>query len=299
MKKIPVILLLAFTLIACNKERYIDYSEWYKNVEVADDREQMKVMSFNFRNDDGSETPDKQWSTRVSGICAMLKETNPVVVGGQELRGSNIENVLSALPQYSCYGRDLATGGELSAGGEADAIFYLKDSVEVLDKGVYWLSKTPDEAGSKYNDSAHLRQVTWMHLKKIETGSEFFAFNTHLDNKGEQARVQSIKLITSKLKEINPDNLPMILTGDFNQQAESSIFTGFVGDVVLNARTNASFGDAVYSYNDWGGKAVSMIDYIFYQGFYSVPTFKTINSSWAGVNYISDHWPIVATLKFK
>jgi endonuclease/exonuclease/phosphatase family metal-dependent hydrolase len=42
------------------------------------------------------------------------------------------------------------------------------------------------------------------------------ALNLHFDHIGNVARVKSADLILKKIKEINPKNLPVTLSGDFN-----------------------------------------------------------------------------------
>jgi endonuclease/exonuclease/phosphatase family metal-dependent hydrolase len=45
--------------------------------------------------------------------------------------------------------------------------------------------------------------------------------NLHFDHVGDVARVNSAKLILEKIKELNPKNLPLTLTGDFNLTDDS------------------------------------------------------------------------------
>jgi len=41
-----------------------------------------------------------------------------------------------------------------------------------------------------------------------------------------------------------------------------------------------------------------VIDYIYYRGFSSCPEYETIVNKYENVEYISDHYPIVARLVF-
>ena len=41
-----------------------------------------------------------------------------------------------------------------------------------------------------------------------------------------------------------------------------------------------------------------VIDYIYYDGFSKCVSFETIDKSYGGVKYLSDHYPILAVLKF-
>jgi endonuclease/exonuclease/phosphatase family metal-dependent hydrolase len=62
--------------------------------------------------------------------------------------------------------------------------------------------------------------VTWVLFADLETGRAFYAVNTHLDNKSENARRHAAQLITQRLATFEP--LPIVLTGDFNSPAQSS-----------------------------------------------------------------------------
>lgn len=68
-------------------------------------------------------------------------------------------------------------------------------------------------------------------------------------------------------------------------------------ETMVNARLKARKTDSKATYNNWGSKA-QIIDHIFVSGF-DIPQYKTVNQEWAGVRYISDHFPIYALLTFK
>lgn len=301
MKKTFFILLTVLVaLTGCNKKKYIDYSEWYKPKDNADGREKMTVMSFNVLDEeDDGKGGAQPWKDRLPAIRLMLRSVNPAVWGGQEVEYRQKLDILDAMPEYECYAvnRDDGIDGPGKTNGEMCPLFWHRDSLALVTKGTFWLSDTPD-VPSAFPGTKHWRICTWARFKKIETGSEFYFFNTHLDNSGEANRVLEMDLISQKIQEINADKIPALLVGDMNCLLTSSVFKNFNGIVMMDARTNAALGDNYKTFNDLGGKEASQIDFIFYSGFYSVPLFKTENSAWGGVQYISDHWPIYATLKF-
>jgi endonuclease/exonuclease/phosphatase family metal-dependent hydrolase len=55
----------------------------------------------------------------------------------------------------------------------------------------------------------------------IKNLKEFMALNLHFDHIGNVARVKSSELILKKIKEINPKNLPVTVSGDFNLTEDS------------------------------------------------------------------------------
>ena len=119
--------------------------------------------------------------------------------------------------------------------------------------------------------------------------------NTHLDHVGTQARQKGLDLIVSKIAAMNPDNLPMVLTGDFNVQPDNPALTR-LNTIMSDARRTAAKTDYRATYNGWG-RFASVIDYIYYRGFSSCPEYETIVKQYANVQYISDHYPIVADVE--
>lgn len=103
-----------------------------------------------------------------------------------------------------------------------NAIFYNKEKLELIDNGIYWLSKTPDKM-SKFNSSWCFRITTWAKFRVIETGKEFVCVNTHLDNAGggpEQAPV-----LLEIIKQF--EGTPIILGGDFNARRSTGTMRTF------------------------------------------------------------------------
>ncbi len=63
-----------------------------------------------------------------------------------------------------------------------------KARFELLASGYFWLSETPEIAGSRGWDGACERIASWGKLKDKISGKEYFALNTHLDHIGVVAR---------------------------------------------------------------------------------------------------------------
>ena len=82
------------------------------------------------------------------------------------------------------------------------------------------------------------RTATWALLKDKKTMEKFYYVNTHLDHVGRVARKEGLNLILEKIQKINPDNFPLILTGDFNMEhTDSSIQK--LNEKMIDARTSA------------------------------------------------------------
>ena len=208
------------------------------------------------------------------------------------------------LPNYDYVGVGREDNKEISditdpeKSGEIMAIFYNTSKVKLLEWGTYWLSETPDKP-SKGWDANYYRTMTWAKMQMKYSGKKFFYVNTHLDSDSALARKNGLKLILDKVAEKNTDNLPVVLTGDFNILPTDSVLDVLADAEMLDARRTAEETDNLPTFNDWGDTTKEkVIDYIYYRGFSSCPEYETIVKQYANVQYISDHYPIVARLMF-
>jgi endonuclease/exonuclease/phosphatase family metal-dependent hydrolase len=90
----------------------------------------------------------------------------------------------------------------------------------------------------------------------------------------------------------------VVLTGDFNILPTDSVLDVLADAEMLDARTTAEEKDDLATFNGFGDEEERVIDYIYYRGFSSCPEYETIVKQYANVQYISDHYPIVARLMF-
>ena len=247
----------------------------------------IKYISYNIRYgtaDDG----DNAWDIRKPATKEMISIEQPDVFGLQEALVGQLEYIDSNFPQYSRVGVGRDDGKEE---GEFMAVYYRNDKFKLLDNGNFWLSETPDECSMGW-DAACRRIVTWAKLKDKETGKVFYAFNTHLDHVGEEARRKGLALIVERIGDMNKHNLPMVLTGDFKVFPDDSCLTEL--DMMMkSARVFAAVSDTTASFNNWGREA-KVIDYNYYKGFSDCHDFRVVTESFAGKPFISDHYPIVS-----
>ena len=97
-------------------------------------------------------------------------------------------------------------------------ILYAKDrfTVDASKSGTFWLSDTPDVSGSKFEDSKHVRCVTYATLTDKNTGESFVVVNAHLQ--GAMAKEQ-IEVMLPGLQARVDASLPIFITGDMNSEA--------------------------------------------------------------------------------
>lgn len=266
-------------------------------------RHELSIMSFNVNVDKRS--GENSWAAREEAVAAMITDQKPLIIGTQEAQAHEITSIVSHHPEYSWYGikRDSGTTPETTTSysvEEAMAVFWLTDKLDVLDKGTFWLSTTPDKPGKGW-DANYNRTATWVHFRVKESGLQFFMFNTHLDDSGKTARTEGMKLIISKMKEINPSGEPMFLTGDFNTTESNAVFDPLLRStpaVMQSARANAIQSDRdKYTFNNYTAPK-SQIDHIFYRGSVLATSFKVVDTAYAGKAFVSDHFPVVAVFSY-
>ena len=189
-----------------------------------------------------------------------------------------------ALPSYDYIGVGRDDGKEK---GEHSAIFYRTDKFDVIEKGDFWLSETPD-VPSKGWDAVLPRICSWGHFKCKDTGFEFLFFNLHMDHIGKKARVESAFLVQDKMKELGKGKeLPAILTGDFNVDQTHQSYDAFVSKGVLcDSYEKAGFRYAINgTFNDFDPNSFteSRIDHVFVS-----PSFH-VKKIWCADGYLPQH----------
>ncbi len=227
MKKIISILMLLTVLVGCGKmgkdgrpRAAIDYEKWYNDDENTDDgKPGMMIMSFNVRYGTATEdTGDKSWTNRRAGCYKMVNTLRPVLMGVQECMLDQRNDLQNNCPGYEVIGRSR----DNTANGEEMAIFYLKDSVLINEWKTFWLTETPDEV-SQYPYAGSYRCATAAKVTHIKSGKQFYYINTHLDLV-DGVREFEMSVIMNQIAQ-NAGSLPVVMTGDWNDSDDSSIFT--------------------------------------------------------------------------
>ncbi|MBB6674687.1 endonuclease/exonuclease/phosphatase family protein [Cohnella nanjingensis] len=259
----------------------------------------LRVVSLNLRYDEPRDG-ENSWTHRIGRVAATLQSHRPLIVGTQEGLQAMLEALSGRMPGYAWI-------GEGRQGGRADehcAIFYDAGRLELREQGQFWLSERPELAGSKSWDSSLPRICTWAKLRERDAGREFRFYNTHLDHMGEQARLESARLLVRRMAaDSREDGLPAVLTGDFNSEPGDAPMRFLRGELELDgARSglqdafSATSGPVGATFHDFqGGTEGPTIDYIFVTPAFGVAEIAVDRQSFEG-RYPSDHYPVAATL---
>lgn len=178
-----------------------------------DTRRDVRVMSFNIRYGSANDG-ENAWEKRKGFLIETVIAFDPDLLGTQETLAGQRNDLAARLTDYEVLAAGRDDGREK---GEMMAVFYRKARFDKLDGGHFWLSETPDEAGSKSWDSSLPRMVTWVKLRdRTDPGAPPIAFfNTHFDHRGPRARLESARLIRRKIDDLS-QGCRVVLTGDFN-----------------------------------------------------------------------------------
>lgn len=257
------------------------------------DAARLRVITFNVRYpnpDDGANV----WANRRTLLAQTIAAANPDIIGTQELFASQGADVIRALPAYSWFGRD-------RRGGDADehmGIFYRRDRLRLIDHGDYWLSDTPAVVGSMAWGTTLPRMVNWgIFETRGARRQRFVLFDTHFAHRDEDdgARERSAALVLAKLGPI-AGALPIILTGDMNATPDSAAYRLLAGRLTDAWGASPVRDGPERTFHDFTGTPDRRIDYIFVRGF--TPLRAQVRTDHSGAVYPSDHFPVVAELRF-
>lgn len=297
----------------------------------------LKVMSFNLRYGTAQDD-ENSWKYRKDLMIEMLKKYHPDIIGSQEGLKFQFEYITSKMPEYQFFGVSRRGTDE----DEFSAIIYNSKTLKLIDGDNFWLSETPDVPGSQSWGSSLPRMVTWVLLETKE-GKRFYHYNTHLDHRSEEARRKSAILIWRKVQRAalpvrelagqpalpvkqdgslpgksSTNDLPVILTGDFNATNESFTWNIFTGKTEYEGEkpdfidswnlANSTKGNAKLTYHGFKGEKAEenwkertgqslvnrrRIDWILLKGKFRVNLAEIVTYNKDG-RYPSDHYPVYA-----
>jgi len=248
---------------------------------------QTKVCTFNIKYENPQEGLH-QWDNRKEQILQFIKIEDLDIVGMQEVVHSQIEYLQDGLSDYARIGVARDDG---KSKGEYSPIFFKKNRYAIVDSATFWLSPNP-EIPAKAWDAALPRVCTWAKLIDQDTEELILVLNTHFDHVGEQARANSIKLILSKIKELNHGE-NIILMGDFNLTPETAPIQKVITSNLKDAfEADLNLGPVgTFNAFEIGKNYDRRIDYVFYQGF-RVKSYKNYSLRIQDT-FLSDHFPVV------
>lgn len=170
----------------------------------------IRTMTYNVLVSADLESEGKfRWSLRRDEIIRQIEAMRPAILGLQELSRVQKADLRKALPGYKFEG----IPGETSNLAVDTSIFRVRSS------GSFWLAPRPFVRAKGW-DAAYTRTANWAHLVRRSDGREVLAINTHLDNRGRQARLESVKQILGWIASHRKPGETIVLMGDLNSLPE-------------------------------------------------------------------------------
>ncbi len=305
--KLHILFVIAACLSAMNGcgKADPDYSAFYRDPEEIDpmytdnpglENNQIKAMSFNIRYyGAATDTGTKAWEVRRDAFTPMVTEQRPTVIGMQEARPPQLTWIAGQWTEYEYIGKGRRDNN--SQTDEFVPIFYRKTAVKLIRWGYFWLSETPGVSSVSWGSTVP-RIAMWAVFKHYASGREFFFVNTHIDtgSGSDLAAINQMRVLQEQMALLNTDNLPTVVTADFNAQIGSTVMAG-IQLSMTNVRAQSPVTDNKSTYQAFGANGL-IVDHIFCSEFTPL-RHETIDKVYEQVPYISDHYPITGILQFK
>ncbi len=274
-------------------------------------KEDLRIMTFNIRYgtaDDG----ENSWPHRQFRCIKVLQKYRPHILGVQEALPFQVEAISSAFPDWQAFGLGRYHGIELSDrphesfSGESCKVFYDTTKFQLMDRGTFWHSDTPELPGSMSWGNTLPRITTWGMLRMKSNQRMLLVMNTHF-HWGEPYVTNATKLLLNRWREIGYD-LPTILVGDFNLAPSAwahQLFCGQVDSVsvkgnfidVWKALGRSERGAGTFN-SFKGDRSGDRIDWILATPHFAFKDIRILHDQVDG-KYPSDHFPVMAVVQFK
>eukprot|EP00045_Choanoeca_perplexa_P022930 m.11381 g.11381 ORF g.11381 m.11381 type:complete len:255 (+) comp9804_c0_seq1:76-840(+) len=240
------------------------------------------IECFNLRYDTDKDGEFK-WAKRRKRVVEHLVQLAPDVIGMQEVLVKQRDWLKEKLPAYSCIGVGRSDGRK---GGEFVPLWYNKDTVKKIESGSFWLSKTPDKAGSIGWGAKLPRVTTWAIFAKDDV--EFCVVNCHLSHVSEEARNRGAQLLLTQAQSL-ANGRPLIVMGDMNALPSEAVYS-----TLSTCLTDVGADNPQPTFNRFNqGPAVKRIDYLFASSDIRHRDYRVHLPSSPEL-LVSDHYPISA-----
>lgn len=266
----------------------------YRNTGTTYETE-LKVMTFNIRYGTANDG-ENSWKYRKDILIEVIREANPDLLSLQEALDFQISEILDELPGYSYLGVGRDDGKNR---GEFSAVLYAKDRFIVDTTETFWFSDTPNIPGSISWEASLPRICSWGLLFDKFSKKQLYIYNVHLDHQSQISREKSVEMLVRKIQS-GKIRLPVIVTGDFNCGETNAAIQRIISAGLIDTyrKLNPPKLDEGTFNGFKGDRYGDKIDYIFASNEFEIISAKIDYTSKDG-KYPSDHFPVIAIVKYK
>ncbi|KAF3042321.1 hypothetical protein E8E12_001233 [Didymella heteroderae] len=266
-----------------------------------------RSLSFNIRYAASASTYERPWSVRGPLVISQLKNATTAatasrsipIIGLQEVLHQQLVDIKAGLGSSWTH---LGTGrDDGKQAGEYVPLLYQPSVLRLVGSAQKWLSPTPD-VPSFWPGAGSRRYVIVAVFDVVASGTRVVVANTHLDNASLTARVEGIKVALKTIEDVRArfgENLPVLLTGDFNSVPGTgdaygtTVSDGLLSDLRTLATPAQRFGpEGTFSGFEPGKEPNNRIDFIWLgpnaTSTWAVRRYEVLGNVVGGV-YISDH----------
>ena len=254
------------------------------------------VMTYNIRYDSPNDG-DNRWDNRKADLVNLIQSYEPNFLGVQEAMFHQLQYIQDNLANYTYIGVGRDDGRN---NGEFSAIFYDSTKYNLLTSSTFWLSEYSDSVFVGW-DASMPRVCTFGLFEHQISGQKIWVFNTHFDHIGVIARKESANLILEKIKWLNTENYPVILTGDFNALPKDTpiqILSKQMADAFTSSKKAPSGTVGTFNGFRINQNVTQRIDYIFTKNI-TVLSYRNIEDKRQNNLQISDHFPVLIAFEVK
>lgn len=248
----------------------------------------VSLLSFNIRYATAKDA-EQRWRNRRQLAINVMRDSDADIICLQEALHQQLRAVRQALPTYASHAIGRKDGYH---DGEHVPVLYRSDRFSPLRAGHFWLSETPDQAGSISWNARKPRVCSWIILHDHGNGERLLIANTHLDHASALARSQSIALLIKRLSELRSHSDALIICGDFNEDCQSELHQQLCDGLALKNAHEAIHQHYKGTFHHFTGKAKDgWIDWVLHSTELQVAMATLIKTGKHDL-YASDHFPL-------
>ena len=256
----------------------------------------LNVMTFNIRHGRALDGANR-WYRRRGMVFDVIRRHRPHVLGLQEVDPFQLDELADAFPTYGVIAHRRYGG---IVGAYAPVLFD-GSRFETEESGDFWLAREPEGERQRAWDAAVVRICTWGVLHERSTGAHFAVFNSHFDQRGVEARLESARLVAGRLEQLA--HLPRLFTVDLNANEESEPL-GILKAAGLRDSFRVALPDEApaFTYHRFRGTksrgVLGKIDFILCDDRWDVVSAGIVRDDFDG-RWPSDHYPLTARLQLR